>query len=75
MKKGKVIQTLLLSLIIMLIVSACGNAGKKKMAKLDWYIVQRLAKWYAKKRQRARWFSSLSDVKSLSMQYGLKTLL
>ncbi|MBO2945406.1 hypothetical protein JJQ72_15625 [Paenibacillus sp. F411] len=49
--------------------------SQKKMAKLDWYILQRLAKWVAKKRQRTRWMSSLSEVKALSKQYGLKTLL
>lgn len=49
--------------------------SQKKMAKLDWYILQRLARWYAKKHQRSRWLSSLREVKSLSMQYGLKTLL
>ncbi|MCQ6563848.1 group II intron reverse transcriptase/maturase [Paenibacillus mendelii] len=49
--------------------------SQKKMAKLDWYILQRLTRWYAKKRQRARWMSSLREVKSLSIQCGLKTLL
>jgi group II intron reverse transcriptase/maturase len=49
--------------------------SQKKMAKLDGYILQRFAKWYAKKHQRARWLSSLREVKSLSIQYGLKTLL
>lgn len=49
--------------------------SQKKMAKLDWYILQRLAKWYAKKRKRARWMSSLREVRTLSMNYGLKTLL
>lgn len=49
--------------------------SQKKMAKLDWYILQRLTRWYAKKRQRARWMSALREVKSLSLQYGLKTLL
>ncbi|UQZ87390.1 Group II intron-encoded protein LtrA [Paenibacillus konkukensis] len=46
-----------------------------KLAKLDWYILQRLTRWYAKKRQRARWMSSLQEVRFLSSQYGLKTLL
>ncbi|MFD1176795.1 group II intron reverse transcriptase/maturase [Paenibacillus puldeungensis] len=49
--------------------------SQRKMAKLDWYILIRLARWYAKKRQRAGWMSSLREVKSLSIQYGLKTLL
>ncbi|EDR7667466.1 hypothetical protein YM85_004737 [Salmonella enterica subsp. enterica] len=49
--------------------------SQKKMAKLDWYILQRLTRWYAKKRQRARWMSLLREVKSLSVQCGLKTLL
>ncbi|MDY8026272.1 group II intron maturase-specific domain-containing protein [Paenibacillus polymyxa] len=46
--------------------------SQRKMAKRDWYI---LTKWYAKKRQRARWRSSLREVKSLSVQLGLRTLL
>ncbi|WP_256975584.1 group II intron maturase-specific domain-containing protein [Paenibacillus sp. MY03] len=46
-----------------------------KMAKLDWYIIQRLSRWYAKKRQRSRWISSIREVKLLAKQYGLKTLL
>ena len=49
--------------------------SQRKMAKLDWYIRQRFAKWYAKKHKRRRWLSSLREVKSLSIQYGLKTLL
>ncbi|MFC4767724.1 group II intron maturase-specific domain-containing protein [Effusibacillus consociatus] len=28
--------------------------SSQKMEKLDWYISQRLCKWYAKKRQRKR---------------------
>ncbi|WP_020620326.1 reverse transcriptase domain-containing protein, partial [Paenibacillus daejeonensis] len=46
-----------------------------KMAKLDWYIVQRLSRWYAKKRQRSRWGGSIREVRFLTKQYGLKTLL
>ena len=49
--------------------------SQKKMAKLDWYILQRLTRWYAKKRQRRRWMSSIHEVKSLSVLCGLKTLL
>lgn len=49
--------------------------SQRKMAKLDWYILQRLTRWYAKKRQRSRWMSSLREVKSMSIQFGLKTLL
>jgi RNA-directed DNA polymerase len=49
--------------------------SQRKMAKLDWYILGRLTRWYAKKRQRSRWMSSLCEVKSLSVQYGLKSLL
>ncbi|MDQ6423173.1 hypothetical protein RB620_27460 [Paenibacillus sp. LHD-117] len=45
------------------------------MAKLDWYILQRLARWYAKKRQRSRWMSSIGEVKFMAKQCGLKTLL
>ncbi|MGM1022673.1 MAG: group II intron maturase-specific domain-containing protein [Bacillota bacterium] len=51
------------------------NYSQKKMAALDWYILQRLTRWYAKKRQRGRWIGSRSEVKYLAMQYGLKTLL
>ncbi|MCZ8512839.1 hypothetical protein O9H85_10510 [Paenibacillus filicis] len=46
-----------------------------KLAKLDWYILQRLTRWYVKKRQHARWMSSLQEVRFLASQYGLKTLL
>lgn len=49
--------------------------SQRKMAKLDWYILGRLTRWYAKKRQRARWMGSLREVKTLSIQHGLKTLL
>lgn len=49
--------------------------SQKKMAKLDWHILQRLARWFAKKHQRTRWMSALKEVKSLSKIYGLKTLL
>ncbi|WP_025691379.1 group II intron reverse transcriptase/maturase [Paenibacillus zanthoxyli] len=49
--------------------------SQRKLAKLDWYILQRLTRWYAKKRQRSRWMGSLREVKSLSIQCGLKTLL
>lgn len=47
----------------------------KWMAKLDWYIRQRLTKWYAKKRQRRRWRGSRNEIKILSQVHGLKTLL
>lgn len=46
-----------------------------KLAKLDWYILQRLTRWYAKKRQRKRWISSFHEVKFIAKQGGLKTLL
>lgn len=46
----------------------------KWMTKLDWYIRQRLTKWYAKKRQRSNWRGSGHEVKHLSQTYGLKTL-
>lgn len=45
-----------------------------KLAKLDWYILQRLTRWYAKKRQRRKWMSSLHEVKFIANQGGLKTL-
>lgn len=46
-----------------------------KLAKLDWYILQRLTRWYAKKRQRGRWMSSFHEVKFIARHCGLKTLL
>ncbi|WP_268894998.1 reverse transcriptase domain-containing protein [Paenibacillus sp. USDA918EY] len=49
--------------------------SQRKMAKLDWYIVQRLAKWYAKKRQRTRWQSTVQEIRHMTSQCGLKTLL
>ncbi|QQZ58612.1 group II intron reverse transcriptase/maturase [Paenibacillus sonchi] len=51
------------------------NYSQKRLTKLDWYILQRLTRWYAKKRQRRRWMSSLSEVKYIANMYGLKTLL
>ncbi|ULO05353.1 group II intron reverse transcriptase/maturase [Paenibacillus sp. 19GGS1-52] len=51
------------------------NYSQKRLAKLDWYILQRLTRWYAKKRQRRRWMGSLKEVKYIAIQYGLKTLL
>jgi RNA-directed DNA polymerase len=49
--------------------------SQRRIAKLDWYILQRFARWYAKKRQRGRWISSLHEIKILTSQFGLKTLL
>lgn len=46
----------------------------KMMAKLDYYIGQRLAKWYAKKRQRRRWMSSYRDINEIAKARGLSTL-
>ncbi|MDN8589783.1 group II intron reverse transcriptase/maturase [Paenibacillus sp. 11B] len=51
------------------------NYSQKRLAKLDWYILQRLTRWYAKKRQRRKWMGSVSEVKYIAGQYGLKTLL
>ncbi|ULO06067.1 group II intron reverse transcriptase/maturase [Paenibacillus sp. 19GGS1-52] len=51
------------------------NYSQKRLAKLDWYILQRLTRWHAKKRQRRRWMGSLSEVRYIAVQYGLKTLL
>ncbi|MBE0342145.1 group II intron reverse transcriptase/maturase [Paenibacillus sp. 28ISP30-2] len=51
------------------------NYSQKRLAKLDWYILGRLTRWYAKKRHRRRWMSSLSEVRYIANQYGLKTLL
>lgn len=49
--------------------------SQKRLAKLDWYVLQRLTRWYAKKRQRRKWMGSVSEVKYIASQYGLKTLL
>ncbi|MCM3631630.1 hypothetical protein M3194_30515 [Paenibacillus glycanilyticus] len=49
--------------------------SQKKLAKLDWYILQRITRWYAKKRQRARWQASYPEVKHLATMHRLKTLL
>ncbi|AKG35813.1 group II intron reverse transcriptase/maturase [Paenibacillus durus] len=49
--------------------------SQQKLAKLDWYILQRLARWYAKKRQRNRWMSLVREVNILAQTMGLKTLL
>jgi RNA-directed DNA polymerase len=51
------------------------NYSQKKLAKLDWYILQRFARWYAMKRQRRRWMGSLYEVRFIARQCGLKTLL
>lgn len=51
------------------------NYSQKRLAKLDWYILQRFARWYAKKRQRRRWIGTLNEVKFIAKQCGLKTLL
>jgi RNA-directed DNA polymerase len=51
------------------------NYSQRKLAKLDWYILQRLTRWYAKKRQRPRWMGSIREVKLLAKQNGLRTLL
>jgi len=45
-----------------------------KMAKLDWYILQRLARWYAKKTQRRRYVSVLNQVVKMVRQRGLLKL-
>lgn len=49
--------------------------GQRKLAKLDWYILQRFTRWYAKKRQRVRWMGSFQEVKQLAKLHGLKKLL
>jgi RNA-directed DNA polymerase len=49
--------------------------SQRKLAKLDWYILQRLTRWYAKKRQRRRWMSSLREASLIAKQNGLRTLL
>jgi len=42
-----------------------------KMAKLDWYILQRFARWYAKKTQRRRYASVWNRVVKMVKQDGL----
>ncbi|WP_434749308.1 group II intron reverse transcriptase/maturase [Paenibacillus amylolyticus] len=49
--------------------------SQKRLAKLDWYMLQRLTRWYAKKRQRRKWIGSIAEVKYIASQYELKTLL
>nr|WP_274528493.1 group II intron reverse transcriptase/maturase [Paenibacillus piscarius] len=49
--------------------------SQKRLAKLDWYILQRFTRWYAKKRNRRRWMSSFPEVKYMANKCGLKTLL
>ncbi|CAM4399521.1 group II intron reverse transcriptase/maturase [Paenibacillus phoenicis] len=51
------------------------NYSQKRLAKLDWYILQRFTRWYAKKRQRRNWKSSISEVKYIAQIHGLQTLL
>ncbi|MEK3900959.1 group II intron reverse transcriptase/maturase [Paenibacillus sp. FSL R7-0179] len=51
------------------------NYSQKRLAKLDWYILQRFTRWYAKKRQQRRWMSSFPEVKYMANKCGLKTLL
>lgn len=51
------------------------NYSQRRLAKLDWYILQRLTRWYAKKRQRRKWMGSFQEVKYIAKQTGLKTLL
>ena len=45
-----------------------------KMAKLDWYILQRLARWYAKKTQHRRYASVWNQVVRMVSQGGLLKL-
>ncbi|WP_245975936.1 group II intron reverse transcriptase/maturase [Paenibacillus prosopidis] len=49
--------------------------SQRKLAKLDWYILQRFTRWYAKKRQRVRWMGSFQEVRHLTKLHGLKKLL
>ncbi|WP_269724218.1 group II intron reverse transcriptase/maturase [Thermobacillus composti] len=46
----------------------------RKMAKLDWYILMRLTRWYAKKHQRRNWRSCWHKVKHIANVCGLKKL-
>lgn len=48
--------------------------GIRRMAKLDWYILQRLTRWYAKKRQRRRWMGSYREVRHITQHCGLLRL-
>jgi group II intron reverse transcriptase/maturase len=49
--------------------------SQRKLAKIDWYILQRFTRWYAKKRQRVRWMGSFQEVRHLTKLHGLKKLL
>lgn len=44
------------------------------MAKLDWYILQRFARWYAKKTQKRRYTSTRSRAIKMVIQNGLLKL-
>ena len=46
----------------------------RKMAKLDWYIIQRFARWYAKKTKRRRPYSGWRQVVEMLNKQGLLKL-
>jgi len=46
----------------------------RKMAKLDWYIIQRFARWYAKKTKRRRLYSGWRQVVEMLNKQGLLKL-
>ncbi|MDS1030971.1 group II intron maturase-specific domain-containing protein [Bacillota bacterium LX-D] len=46
----------------------------KKMTKLDWYILQRFTRWYAKKTKRRKAFSALRQVSEMLEKHGLLKL-
>lgn len=49
--------------------------SQRKLAKLDWYILQRFSRWYARKKQQRRWMGSIAEITSLTNYLGLKKLL
>ena len=48
--------------------------SRRQMAKLDWYIIQRLMRWYAEKRQRLAWKSSYQELKQVTRTWRLGAL-
>lgn len=48
--------------------------GTRRLARLDWYIIQRFARWYAKKRQKRRWKGQIGPISTLLQEHGLLRL-
>ncbi|MDO3413411.1 group II intron reverse transcriptase/maturase [Saccharibacillus sp. CPCC 101409] len=48
--------------------------SQRRMAKLDVYILERFAKWYAKKKQRRNWKSVTQEIRWILNVHALETL-